>query len=286
MLQSLHRLHPPVGRFCRELALELGHPTQCNAYITPGGDAQGFDFHHDTHDVLVLQVSGKKRWVIHEPVLALPLPSQARAGADLVSEGAEPLMDVELAAGDCLYLPRGFVHAALTTDAASVHLTVGIMATTWHDVLSDVLAMAADEPSFRRALPVLPDADPGDLLERVAGWLSGLDPSAVRDRLAVRLARAVPAEPVRMLAGAEALRTLSPVTLVRPRRGLPVRRDATTLHLPGKHLDLPGATSAALDLALSRPVTVRELAVGGLDEGDALVLARRLLREGVLVPGA
>ena len=61
VLQSLHRMHPPVGRFCRALAAELGHATQCNAYVTPAGDAQGFDFHHDTHDVFVLQVSGRKR---------------------------------------------------------------------------------------------------------------------------------------------------------------------------------------------------------------------------------
>ncbi len=285
VLQSLHRMHPPVGRFCRELALELGHPTQCNAYITPGGDAQGFDFHHDTHDVLVLQVSGKKRWVIHAPVLPLPLPSQARAGADLVPDGAEPLLDIELEAGDCLYLPRGYVHAALTTDVASVHLTVGIMATTWYDVLSDLLTLAADDPQFRRALPVQPSSDPGDLLARTASWLQGLDPFDVREKLEVRLARATPPEPLRMLAGAQTLRTLCAETTVRPRRGLSVRRDGTTLHLSGRKLTLPDSTSPALDLALAGPVKVGDLAVGGFDEGDAVVLARRLLREGVLVPG-
>lgn len=285
VLQSLHRMHPPIGRFCRELAVELGHQTQCNAYITPGGDAQGFAFHHDTHDVIVLQVSGKKRWVIHEPVLELPLPSQARAGADLVPEGAEPLMDIELEAGDCLYLPRGYVHAALTTDVASVHLTIGIMATTWYDVLSDVLTLAAEDPQFRRALPVRPTADPGDLLTRTAGWLQGLDPSVVREKVAARLGRAVTPEPVRLLAGAETLRTLSPDTAVRPRLGLAVRREGTVLHLPNKRVNLPDSTATALDVALGGPTTVRHLAVGGFDEGDALVLARRLLREGVLVPG-
>ena len=82
VLQSVHRLHPPVARFCRELAAELGHATQCNAYITPAGDAQGFDFHHDTHDVFVLQVSGRKRWIVHEPVL--------RAAAAVAAGGRRP----------------------------------------------------------------------------------------------------------------------------------------------------------------------------------------------------
>ena len=37
-----------------------------NAYCTPAG-AQGSAVHHDTHDVLVLQVSGDKRWRIYTP---------------------------------------------------------------------------------------------------------------------------------------------------------------------------------------------------------------------------
>src|SRR3978361_50371 len=45
VLQSLHRIHPPVVRFCRELARDLGHATQANAYITPPGN-RGFDPHH------------------------------------------------------------------------------------------------------------------------------------------------------------------------------------------------------------------------------------------------
>ena len=37
---------------------------------------QGFSAHYDTHDVFVLQVAGSKRWVVHPPVLADPLPGQ------------------------------------------------------------------------------------------------------------------------------------------------------------------------------------------------------------------
>ncbi len=291
VLQSVHRMHPPVARFCRELAAELGHATQCNAYITPAGDAQGFDFHHDTHDVFVLQVSGRKRWIVHQPVVHLPLPSQPQAGGHLVPEGAEPLLDVELEAGDCLYLPRGYVHAALTTDEHSVHLTVGVLSTTWYDVLSDALALAAQEPGFRDALPVQPQADLDDvagLLQRASAWLAGLPPEQLRDRLATRLSRAVPPEPVGLLASAAALAQLGPDTAVRPRRGLPVTRtggEAEQLRFGGRTLTLPCSTAAALDVALAGPCTVADLAAGELDGDDAVVLARRLLKEGVLVAG-
>ena len=95
VLQSLHRIHPPLVRFCRELAAELGHATQCNAYVTPPG-SQGFSPHHDTHDVFVLQVDGFKRWKVYEPVLTLPLSSQPSSAlathVPLVAEGTAPLL--------------------------------------------------------------------------------------------------------------------------------------------------------------------------------------------------
>jgi hypothetical protein len=47
-----------LAKFCRELERELAHPVQANAYYTPAS-AQGFKVHHDTHDVLCLQVEGE-----------------------------------------------------------------------------------------------------------------------------------------------------------------------------------------------------------------------------------
>jgi lysine-specific demethylase/histidyl-hydroxylase NO66 len=290
VLQSLHRMHPPVARFCRALAAELGHPTQCNAYLTPGGQHQGFDFHHDTHDVFVLQVSGRKRWIVHEPVLRLPLPSQPQAGMHLVPEGAEPLLDVELEAGDALYLPRGYVHAALTTDVDSVHLTVGVLSTTWYDVLGDVVALAAEEEVFRDALPVQPAARLGeqlpDFLRRAASWLEALPVADAEQKVAARLARASPAEPLSLLSTAATVRELSPATRLRPRAGLTtsVRVDETSvvLDVPGRTVTMPAFTEAALRRLLAGPCTPGDLP--GLDEESALVLSRRMLREGVVLP--
>jgi len=293
VLQSVHRMHPPVARFCRELAAELGHATQCNAYITPAGEHQGFDFHHDTHDVFVLQVSGRKRWIVHEPVVRLPLASQPQAGAHLVREGAEPLLDVELEAGDALYLPRGYVHAALTTDEHSVHLTVGVLSTTWYDVLGDVVSLAGREEAFRDALPVQPsDGLAGslpDLLRRAAAWIEQLPPDDVERVVRTRLARAVPVEPLPMLATAAALRSLDATTPLRPRRGpspeVRVDGQSLVLSLPGRTVTLPAFVEPAVRRLLGGPCTPGDLSLGGLDEPGALVLARRLLREGAVLPG-
>lgn len=291
VLQSVHRLHPPVARFCRSLAAELGHPTQCNAYLTPGGQHQGFDFHHDTHDVFVLQVSGRKRWIVHEPVLRLPLPDQPQSGAHLVPDGAEPLLDVELEPGDALYLPRGYVHAAVTTDVDSVHLTVGVLSTTWYDVLRDAVALAADAEEFRSALPVAPRsslaASLPDFLRQAAAWLESLPASSVAEVVDRRLARSVPAEPMPLLTTAAAVRALSSSTPLRPRAGLSVEvrvdADSVVLALPGRTVTMPGFTQPAVRRLLAGPSTPADLP--GLDPDSALVLCRRLLREGLLLPG-
>jgi lysine-specific demethylase/histidyl-hydroxylase NO66 len=285
VLNALHRSHPPVVRFCRALAGELGHPTQCNAYVTPGGGAQGFAYHHDTHDVFVLQVSGRKHWRVFAPVLELPLPSQPRSGDALVEPGATPLVDVVLEAGDALYLPRGYVHAASTTDDPSVHLTVGVLSTTWYDVLQDALALAADDLAFRDALP--PAGEPVDVeafRQRALSWLAALPAGELQALVARRAARAVPVEPLGMLAAAETLRSLGPSSLVRPRQGLRwtlERRDGrVVLSLPDRTVELPAVAEAPLRQLLAGALRVDE--VEGLDLDGALVLVRRMLREGVV----
>ena len=94
VLQGLHRLWPPLIEFADQLAADLGHPTQVNAYITPPS-SRGFSPHYDVHDVFVLQVAGEKHWRIHEPVLADPLRTQP-----WTDRAAEVAAAAEARAGD------------------------------------------------------------------------------------------------------------------------------------------------------------------------------------------
>ena len=109
VLQGLHRTWPPLVDFGSRLADELGHPVQINAYITPPQN-QGFAPHHDVHDVFVLQVSGRKHWTVHRPVVEDPLDSQSfnRYTGEIAERiGDAALIDTALEPGDALYLPRG-----------------------------------------------------------------------------------------------------------------------------------------------------------------------------------
>jgi bifunctional lysine-specific demethylase and histidyl-hydroxylase NO66 len=296
VLNALHRVWPPLAGFCRDLAGELGSPTQANAYVTPPG-AQGFKPHHDTHDVLVLQVDGAKHWTVHPPAVELPLRSQPSTGLGADPVGCRaPELDVVLEAGDALYLPRGWLHSAQTTDDRSIHLTVGLLAPTWADVLDDLLARAGvEDVALRHALPLpgleaVAAVDAGGFRRAAQAWLDGLDDAAVEEAVAARRAGAVPLEPVGALAQDRAARTLDARTRVRPRTGLrwSLRADGASavLAVDVRTITFPGWTGAAVRAALSAPTSAHELAASGagIDADDAVVLLRRLLRERVLLP--
>jgi len=160
VLQGLHRTWGPLIDFTQQLAEELGHPVQANAYVTPSQNT-GFSDHYDVHDVFVLQIEGEKRWTIHAPVHPSPLRSQPwtdRRGDVEAAARAEPVLDEVLRPGDCLYLPRGYLHAATALGGVSTHLTIGVHGWTRHALAEQLLAVALDhlgeDEEVRGALPL------------------------------------------------------------------------------------------------------------------------------------
>lgn len=301
VLQGLHRIWPPVVDFAGRLAVELGHPTQVNGYVTPP-QSRGFSPHYDVHDVFVMQVAGAKRWVIHAPVHEHPLRDQPwtdrrEAVAAHARDGA-PVIDTVLEPGDVLYLPRGYLHAAEALGGVSAHLTVGIHTTTRHSLARALLALAADEPGLRESLPMGLDlADPASLRPHVEATVAALvdrlsrtDSGDVAAQLRRRTWRASRPAPVSPLAQAAAAAEVTGDSVLRWRDG--VRHvvhaeddpGSVAVELADRRLTLPGAARAALArLADGSPVLVRDLP--GLEPDEQVVLARRLLREALVVPG-
>lgn len=291
VFQGLQRSCPPLTRFCRSLELELTHAVQANAYVTPAG-ARGLGVHYDTHDVFVLQLAGTKAWTIHEPVVADPLPSQPWRGT--AADAGPPILSVELAAGDCLYVPRGFLHAARAQEALSAHLTIGIVTTTWHDVLREIVAGTADEPELRRALPpgyagdqeVLA-AGVEEAVSRLRKWLDGVDAGAVAGATARRFYAARPPILAGQLHQLARLDGLDDSTPLRRREGgvcyLVAGAERLTVVLGGgQELDMP----PALEPAMARIAAAGSFRLGDLgdllDGPSRLVLGRRLVAEGLL----
>jgi hypothetical protein len=277
VLQALHLSRPEVGAFCRSLERTLCHPAQANAYYTPRA-AQGLPVHHDTHDVFVLQVSGEKRWLVYEPVWELPLKHQKYSGA-MGAPGA-PVHDFVLRAGDMLYLPRGWLHEALTSESDSLHLTVGVNVVTWLDAFRAALDECGDEVGFRRSFRT------GDPTPLVGLLLSRLEGERVERRATEKLART--RRPIRdgQLAQLRALDELDLDTELERRPILVAEADANgslVLVFEGKEVSFPShaAEEIRAALELEEPFTAGDLP-GSLDDESRLVLIRRLVREGLL----
>jgi len=274
VLQALHHTWPPLAEFCRALETELGHPVQANSYYTPAG-SQGFGVHHDTHDVLCIQVAGAKRWLVYDPILELPLKEQ-RYRADLGEHG-EPIQDLTLHAGDTLYLPRGWLHEALTSDSDSLHITVGINVYTRLDALREAVESLADDVELRRSV----DEDgelPDNLMDRLRERLGPEDVARRRRRRFVDSRRPVlPGQLSEMRAevGADTPLERRPTVIA--------DLDGTTLVFEGKRVAFPEHARAELEGVLGADGSfAAEDLPGRLDEAGRLVLVRRLIREGFL----
>ena len=281
VLQALHVDHPPLARFCRDLERVLGHPAQANAYNTPRS-AQGFELHHDTHDVFCVQVAGEKRWLVYPPVLELPLRDQKYTKE--LGEPGEPVLDVTLRAGDTLYLPRGWLHQAMTSDSHSLHLTVGVSTYTWLEALKAALEETAREDVELRRGVSMNGTRPDRLLELVAERLS---PESVAERMRRTFVRN--RRPVRddLFDQLRALEELDLETLLARNElviaELVVDEESATLSFEGRDLRFPARVAAELEflLAAESPFRLPDLP-GRLDDEGRLVLAGRLVREGFL----
>jgi lysine-specific demethylase/histidyl-hydroxylase NO66 len=294
VLQSLQRYWPPLTAFSRQLELFLTHPVQVNAYLTPPS-SRGLGVHHDTHDVFVLQVHGRKLWQVWGAAVPFPLAHQRQLPAGAESPAEAPLLDAELAPGDCLYVPRGFRHAAHTAETASLHLTVGMLTRNWNDLLREVVELATEEAWFRESLPVGFAGDPAglqaslaDRVEELRRFLDKVDLAKVADRAARRFWANRPPPLEGQLRALLSLEELDDHTVLGRRPGatwqLRVSGGRLQLLLGDRTLTMPATLEPAVrQLLAADRCTPADLA-GHLDGPSRLVLARRLVREGLLQP--
>ena len=129
VLDGVERHIRAIAALSQSIEVELNFPVQVNAYITPPR-SQGLVPHYDDHDVLILQIQGSKTWHIYEGADVPPREIQREKDKAVGIEDLPSPIDLQLEAGDVLYLPRGKVHEAETNSEPSIHLTVGVHAPT------------------------------------------------------------------------------------------------------------------------------------------------------------
>jgi len=282
---------PTLTELCRGLEADFCHPFQANVYLTPPGN-QGARIHYDTHDVLVLQITGSKRWITYGTPIELPLRNQSFDPA--MKDLGEPTLQFELSAGDAAYIPRGVVHDARATDSVSLHITVGFLAYTWTDFLLESVAdVCLNNPLFRKTLPPgfarerLPAQQTQEIFRSLMQHLAQPALSeTVRERLTDEFLAACPPllrGQMAQLAGVSQIH-MGTTLQMRPHAiaQLQVGEDAVTVRHFGRKISFPPHVATAIQFVFQHQrFAVRDLP-GELDDAGKLTLVRRLVREGLL----
>ena len=283
----------PIALVCRSFEVIFNFVVNANLYLTPKG-SQGLAPHFDTQNVFILQLQGSKHWRLYDSSIKCPLDDVAQEVSRI--DTGEPLLSATLQAGDLLYIPRGMVHEAVTSDDSSMHLTIGVSVLCWKTLLESMLQLASEEEAqFRQALPI-GFANRSDLLvslhSRIEALLKRLQETVsvegAVERLAERLMDTMQPLPNDRCFQTPEVDTLSLDTVVKKPEGMFCRmfrdRDSVRLQVPGGSAvkgpkPLEGAFRFVAD---SDRFAIKEMP-NSLSENAKIVLARRLINEGLLI---
>jgi ribosomal protein L16 Arg81 hydroxylase len=288
---ALQDRHEGMRRLCSLVSEQISARTQTNIYLTPP-DSQGFKPHWDTHDVYVMQIEGSKRWRMYGGGPEKPLQDQK-----FDPEAHEPGdVDAEFTqqAGEVLDIPRGIMHAAVTTDVISLHVTLGVMPYTWSNLLVDCVSELVERhPEWRQNVPfgfAREGADLNALRTRLAALVGRVAeeadlPTVIAERHRVFESSLRPraTDLLRQASGAAAV---SERDRVRWRPGVPGRIEArngrVVLVSGGREVDFPAAATKTLRCLLDGEPLLASDVDDGLDWESRRVVISSLIREGLV----
>lgn len=282
VFDSIQDSSDSMARLIAGLEAAFEHRVNANVYATPP-KSQGFTAHYDTHDAVIMQIAGSKRWRIYGSPTHLPLESQPHDKKSHVA--GEPISEFDLQPGDLLYVPRGFMHDARANEALSLHVTLGLFPVLWFDVLKEAVEAASrSDAILRQTAPA--GARGFEDVEKVAEAVRRAFSSErlIAARQGIR--RSYVIEHRNGLEGQlhqiAMLPELSPASTVAIRSGLIFELDeaesATKLLFSNKALTLPaGAGALVRTLRDEGPQRVQNLM---RIESNALVVIRKLIEEG------
>jgi ribosomal protein L16 Arg81 hydroxylase len=277
--------------FCAEVGI--------NVYVTPKG-SQTFPVHTDDHDVFILQVQGEKIWRLHEMAQLSAERLQYRQDLCFTSDWGKSrvetpqIAELRLRPGNVLYIPRGMPHCAVARDELSLHLTISLRPLSWIDFFKAALEQASiHAPELRKSLPpgffTGPTADEAThrafvaALEAFQTHLSFEETHQVVSRSRVRALGFPPDGHFEQLAS---LPDLVLDSMLERRPGILCTVEISEsnfahIRFGGQHVRVPGRLREALEFIRDNP-RFQVSQIPSLDDQSRLVLARRLVREGLL----
>lgn len=154
VFNSIERQIPAIAALNAMIERYFRCETITNAYVSFNRDS-AFKAHFDPHNVLILQLYGRKRWWCYGQMDTYPLTGKTFADDQLPEAEWEGVLEP----GDILFVPRGDVHRACVEDSNSVHLTVTMTPPCGADVFVRLAQQSLSEELGRRYLRVDGDAE-------------------------------------------------------------------------------------------------------------------------------
>jgi bifunctional lysine-specific demethylase and histidyl-hydroxylase NO66 len=289
-LETLLDPASPAIRLSRAIEMELQHPLgSLTCYASPA-HAVGLGPHHDADEIFSLQVSGTKHWSVYGRAEREEPTIYDRAPGAVVQE-------IELRAGDLLYIPHGWVHD-VTSDGPALSLTIVIEPFRAYRVLDLLVECLRADPAMQAALPacailgqdqpLLLAHDVESVARIVRSALDRLDPGVVADHLAAELLTRMMPNPAGSLSQSLRAIDVGVETCVQRRSDVVCHLghcgERISLALPGGYrLDMHPRVEQVLRsvIASTQPFTAGGLGTT-LSRDAKVALVRRLVACGVL----
>lgn len=280
---AISEVDPTIELACRALDWWTGDLVRANCYLT-SADAPGFARHWDDHDVIIVQLSGEKRWEVRATSRTAPMYRDI-ARNDTPPE--EVLWSDILHPGQVLYIPRGHWHQAtregLDPGGHSLHVTFGFTRRTGINWLTWLADQARAEELLRRDLPTTHRGDQPQVIEAHAAAVVEtatrlLAARGVAEMLADRCRTQAPARHAYLGPMFGAPDAVIAVTEFAP--DIEVGPESVVVRAGGHQITFAPAAQAGLRLLLSgQPVRI-----SGPDQQVLRVLATTLLEVGLCAP--
>jgi hypothetical protein len=263
VLNDVGRQLPAIAAMNAMVERHLRCNINTNAYVSFNRDS-AFKAHFDPHNVLILQLQGRKRWWCYGQKTRFPMKGQTFSTL-------EELPPVEwegvLEPGDMLYVPRGDIHRAMVEGPQSLHLTVTMIPPTGADVIAWLGRKILDDEIGRAYLPFLSRAN--DCVEHNialrAAFHQLVDSLDIQTFLAEADGERAPCRPFSLGVS----QSIGPDTIVQPA----LRRRKPTAAIARQHGPVSDAELAVLELLLEQDaLTMRQLAckMPGIDTLNAV----------------
>jgi ribosomal protein L16 Arg81 hydroxylase len=175
VVDRVDEVHEPVTRLVRMVEANLSERINSNLYAS-WYTAPAFDTHWDSHDSIMIQVTGRKSWRLFEPQRRYPVYRDQHLY--LSPPTGQPYWQGVLSPGDLLYVPRGWWHDAAPVGEPTIHVTISITRPNGIDLAKWMVEQLHEAQIARTDLPRFGSAR--DRREYLARFRDAID-SILRD---------------------------------------------------------------------------------------------------------